>query len=321
MRITIFILLAGFVLGVSAGCSEYEYNRRTMRFERVGPRPRPQVASGTQETAANSEADSENEPEIGQVPPPATRAPANMSTKQRRSFAKGEIYRLYIGDESSKETLSPQNLYLVKQTSPEKLAELLVMLYPAEGPGGSKRLSFLLYSNQEIWDRAKAMAPRLDVAPQQTESGKLSLNKGLTPWDQAIGLIYGSDFPRQMDSDVRFRVTNLLNQIIKDPAEKTELRWAAGVIAGTLQTRFNPKDYVAAKALLSQAGNFARGRDFKALVIRYHYIRQLAARGQDLAAQKQAQDALNEFQTWENTYCYQSIRRMMEQKQQPKLRK
>jgi len=292
------------------GCSNYEFNRRTMRFERVGPRSRPQAVSETEEPEVTAAEEVKN----GPIPERGYNPKKNMSQKQQTNFAQGEVFRLYLGDESAKSSISGQNLYVLKQASSDKLAELLGWLFVSEGPGGSKRLSFLMYSEEETWSQAKNFAPLLDVGARDLRSSQFAAAADISNWEMAIGLIYGSDFPRQLDSDVRFRATSLLNQVLKDPGEKVEIRWAAGIIASTLQARYQPKDFVAARALLSQTDELVGGQNYRSLVVRYHYINQLMARDQKLTARKQAQDTLNTFQSLSHTDCYQAIRRIVDRK-------
>ncbi len=306
MRRDIFIFTAILGWAFCAGCQSnqsYEFNWRTFRFEAVGPRERPQATTA-------------REGELEQIPPSAQKTSAQMTQKQKTVYEKGEIHRFYIGDSTTSKNTTDENIYIVKQTTPDKLAETLGLLYPGQGPGGSDRLRFLLYSDEGTWEKAKAFAARLDVAAQQVKpDGSLAGDvKNLPEWDQAIGLIYGSEFPRRVDPETRVRITSLLNHVLEDPSAGTDLRWGAAIISATLNARFDPKDYIAASAALSQGLRLAGKQDYKAMVIRYHYIKQLLAREQKLTAKKQAQDFLNYFQSWENTDCYHFVRAIVEQK-------
>jgi hypothetical protein len=312
-----WIAVCGCVLAVLWGCesgSRYEFNRRTFRFERVGPRSRPLNRTGTETAGGGQESAAGNLTEGEQIPPPATRTPANLSQRQKGVVERSRVTILYLGNETVQKKPGQQDLYVVRQTTPDKLAELLVLLYPGDGPGGSDRLRFISYAGDRVWEMARAAAPSFDVAPQKIEPGA-TLDVGAAGrWNLALGLIYGSDFPRRIESDARFRILSLLNQIVKDLSAPADRRWAAAVLAAALQTRYEPRDFVAASATLSQALRFTGRQDYRALVVRYHYIRQLLARGQALAARKQAQDALNYFQSQEDTNCYQFLRTIVEQK-------
>jgi hypothetical protein len=306
MRKDLFMVITVLGWAVLAGCEsgrQSEFNWRTFRFETVGPRTRPQGTPA-------------KEGEIEQIPPSAQKTSAQMTPKQKTIYEKGEIFRLYIGDPSTQSNTATGNIYIARQTTPDKLAELLVLLYPGQGPGGSDRLRFLLYSDESTWEKAKAFAPRLDAVPQTLKSDGNGTTevKPVEDWMQAIGLIYGSEYPRRVDADLRVRITSLLNHVLEDPSANTELRWAAAVLSANLNARFDPKDYLAASAALSQGLRLVGKQDYQALVIRYHYIKQLAARDQKLAAKKQAQDSLNYFQAWEGTDCFHFMRNIVEQK-------
>jgi hypothetical protein len=306
MQRNIFIFLAVLGGACCAGCESnrsQEFNWRTFRFEAVGPRERPQ------KTVAK-------EGELDQIPPPAQKTSAQMTSKQKKVYEKGEINRLYIGDATASKDASADNLYIAKQTTPDKLAELLTLLYPGQGPGGSDRLRFLLYSDETTWEKAKAFAPRLDVAAQQIKPDGTPVvdTKTLPEWDLAIGLIYGSEFPRRVDPDIRVRVISLLNHVLEYPSAQADLRWGAAIISSNLNARFDPKDYIAASATLSQGLRLTGKQDYKAMVIRYHHIKQLLGREQKLTARKQAQDFLNYFQNWDTTDCYHFVQTIVEQK-------
>ena len=328
MRTYSAVWMTGLALSLILGCQSgerYEFNRRTFRFERVGPRPRPTVASTEEPAPAPGK-----EGEMGRIPPrtgpggtfhtingqrisprtePGT-GPVALTPKQKSAYVRGRVQRLYIGDPTAESTIAPENLFVPKQTTPNPVAELLVVVFPGQGPGGSDRLRYLLYSNDEVWSRAKAFVRRLDVAPLKPDAG----SDGRNTWDQAIGLVYGSEFPRRMDPQVRFRAVGLLNQVMADRSADLDLRWAAGLIAANLQSRFDPKDSIAASALLSRTSELVRGSDYRALVVRYHYLRQLEARDQKLTLRKKAEECLKTYRRWEDTDCYQFIRNYLESK-------
>lgn len=311
IRRSAIIVAWGCLAALGPGCGQYEFNRRTFRFEQVGPRSRPAVRAGAE---APADASAQTNATMGeQIPPPAAKAPVRLSPRQKATFEKGKVFTLYLGDESVEKKPGQSDLYLVKQATPDKLAELLVLLFPGDGPGGSVRLRFISYSDEQTWAQAMAFASRLDVAAIRIQPG-IGLPETAAEWDLAIGLVYGSEFPRKMDPDIRFRAVSLLNHILKDPGAGAEQRWAAGILAATLQTRFEPRDLVAASATLSQTLRLTSKQDYKALVIRYHYIRQLMARGQTLTARRHAQDALNYFQGLDDTNCYRFLRTIVEQK-------
>ncbi|MFA5863615.1 MAG: hypothetical protein WC975_02905 [Phycisphaerae bacterium] len=304
MRWKFLILAVGFVGLGSLGCQSgsYEYNWRTLRFEQVGPRARYQI------DVSHEKKGSAEDEDMGQIPPPGNPSGGELTRKQQSAFAKGRLYRFYLGDQTVDKNASMPELYVVRQTTPDKLAELLSLIYPGQGPGGSDRLRFIIYADEKILEKAQSFASRLDVPAQKNKPENLS------DWDLAIGLIYGSEFPRKLDSDARFRIVSMLNRIMDDRSAQVAVRWAAGIIASDLYSRFDPRDSVAASATLSRLSKVVRGQDYKAMVVRYHHLQQLMARGQTLTAKKQAQDALNYFQKWEDTNCYQSIRNIVEQK-------
>lgn len=284
-----WMLIATVMVGVmGCGTDSQEFNWKTFRWERVGPRDRPRFA-------AADEAFPEQIPESGMVKP-------HLTEKQQSAFSKSQIIRLYIC-EKTPTSIGQGSYYLATQAPVDKLADLLAILYPAQGPGGSEKIRYLLYRDEAIWERAKKFAERLDEAA--IEQGTYVVGQG--SWPTALGLLYGSEYPRKLAPETRKRVISHLNHVIGDESADREIRWAAAVLAGNLHGRFDPKDFVSASATFVEAMGFAPGDEFEALVVRYHHIQLLMVMNQPIKAKKQAIDALNYFQRWRNTECYERI--------------
>ncbi len=290
MRIDrIFVIVLSCLVGGLA-CQSSEFNWRTFRFEQVGPRNRPLITAET-----------EDDVDMGQIPPPAQKSAPNLKPSRQSALEKGELFRLYLGDESAQPMVPSEDFYLVRNAPLDKLAELLVLLYPGEGPGGNPNKRIVIYKNEQVWEQARTFAPRLDAAAEIV-GGESS------DWAQALSLLYRSEYPRKLDATTRDKVISLFNQVIEDTSEDAGVRWAAVVLSSMLHVRFEPRDYSAAEAVLGEGENFIRGTDYRAMVMRYHHLRLLLARGQKLTARKQAMDAMNYFQNWQNTDCYDLIR-------------
>lgn len=286
---TIFMVLLGLIVG-GLGCrsDSQEFNWRTFKYEQVGPRNHPRIVAEDEEFP-------EQIPESGMPKP-------NLTAKQQTAYEKSQVLRLYLCSERPR-SLEEGSFYLASQAPIDKMADLLATLYPAEGPGGSETIRYLLYRNEGVWERAMRFAGRLDV-PAMDSSIYIS---GQGAWETAVGLLYGSEYPRKLDPETRKRVISNLNHLIGDESAEREIRWAAAILAGTLHARFDPKDFILADATFGEAAGFAPGDEFEALVVRYHHIHLLATMGQPLKAKKQAIDAMNFFQRWENTQAYERV--------------
>ena len=277
--LTFMVCLAVF------GCSDQEYNWRTMRFERVGPRSRFITKTSAEQNKTLED--------MGQIP-----EKAQVSPQAKPPISSLDVYRLYISDQSQQKGQGWQDFYIVRNAPPEKLAELLAMLFPGQGPGGSERTRWIVYTDDTTASKAQDFARYLDAS-------------GKSNWDQALGYLYASSFPRKMDTDTRYRIVSLLNRVMADRSQKSDLRWSAGIIAANLYTYYDPKDFIAASASLAQSSGTVSKSDYKNMVVRYHQLRLLQSKGLKSSARMQAQEALSEFQKWENTDCYQFIRRFL----------
>jgi hypothetical protein len=265
-----------------------EFNWRTFKFEQVGPRNHPRIVAEDEEFP-------EQIPESGMPKP-------NLTAKQQTAYEKSQILRLYICSEKPK-SIAEDSYYLATQAPVDKLADLLENLFPAQGPGGSEKIRYLLYRNDVVWERAMKFASRLDVPPMDSSI----YMSGQGAWESALGLLYGSEYPRKLDPETRKRVISNLNHVVSDESADRETRWAAAILAGNLHARFDPKDFVSADATFGEASELVPGDEFESLVVRYHHIHLLVAMNQPLKAKKQAIDAMNYFQKWENTECYERL--------------
>ncbi len=305
MQKKVLILLVS-ILPVLGGwqCNwrRYEFNWQTFRFEQVG--------MSNRRPAAQSKSPQELVKEQGQIPPKSTEPKQELSPKERRSLLAGRVYRLYLGRGDTNSGIPAENFVVIKYAPVDKLAELLSLVYPGEGPGGSVRLRFILYKDAEIWTQAKKFAKHIDVKVWRAEQ----TGQNDSDWQTAIGMIYASEFPRKLDPDVRFKIISRLNRIVSDPQIDSPDRWASAIIIAYLNSEYDPRDFTAANANLSLAGRIIRGREYQMLVVCYHQIRLMYERGERLQAKKLCQQSLDSFRALENTECYQSILNMLNRK-------
>jgi len=204
------------------------------------------------------------------------------------------------------DTVPAENVYVAHHAPVEKLAELVQLLYPGKGPGGSDRVQFIVYADAGVWGSAKRFAELLDHAGSVESSlGQL--------WPDALGRLYKSNFPRKLDRQDRTLVMNMFNRIAGGQSSDPDLRWGSGVIMAHLAARYDPKDYTTASAALALADKVVRRGGYREMVIRYHRIRHLIARGRRVKAVQaraiaKAREALDAYHAFRNTSCYQMIR-------------
>lgn len=296
-RLMIPILAALFCSGCQS--DRQEFNWKTFRFERVGPRDvyRPKTEADRPTTLE----------ELGMMPPPGrTTTPELSGTGRQSAYERSQICRLYISKEPPKSFAEGEYSYVAKWAPVDRLSEILVLLYPAQGPGGDERVRYLLYRSETVMEKAKFMASHLDVPAIGINEAK----GDVLTWNLAIGLLYSSEFPRKIDVNRRSHVIALLNQVIENPAEDSTIRWASAIIAGYLEMQYSPQDFVLAGASVSRSLDFTSGPSYEGLVSQYHLAKLLLMRHQQLTLKKQAMDALNFYQRWENTECYERLRGM-----------
>jgi len=171
-------------------------------------------------------------------------------------------------------------------------------------------MRYLLYRSDSVREEALEMAVRLDVPVIALEPGQ-TLDTDQSSWDLALGLLYSSDYPRKLTPAVQARAISLLNQVVENPAADRRLRWASAILAGNLHMCFEPRDYISAGAPFARASDFLPGNSYQAMVTRFHTIRLLLARNQQVAAKQLAGEALDYFQKWENTECYEYLRSLV----------
>jgi hypothetical protein len=282
-----------------AGCQSgrQEFNWKTFRFERLGPRDvyRPKAETGEPSTLE----------ELGTMPPPGRSTTPELSGAGRQSaYERSQICRLYISRQPPKSFAEGEYSYVAKWAPVDRLSEILVLLYPAQGPGGDERIRYLLYRSENVMEKAKAMAVRLDVQA----IGVNEARGDISTWNLALGLLYSSEFPRKIDVNRRAHVVALLNQVIENPTEDSHMRWAAALIAGHLEMMYSPQDYVLAGASFSRSLDFTSGPSYEGMASQYHMAKLLLVRHQRISAKKQAMDALNFYQKWESTECYERLR-------------
>jgi hypothetical protein len=299
MRKRIIPALLIAVFWTTPGCQSgsREFNWQTFRYEQVGPRVVYRPAAEKPRTLED----------LGEFPASARKPAPVTSAEQDLAYLKTQTFRLYIGSELPKQSEAGENFCLARKAPVDKLADVLSLLYPAQGPGGSETFRYLLYRNEDVLSQAKNMAERLDAAPIVLDADH-SPTVDQSSWELALGFLYGSDYPRKLDPALRSRVVLLLNQVIENPAADRQLRWAAAILAGNLQARFEPKDYVVAGATFSRAADFTPGPSYQAMVARFHAVRLLLARNQQLTAKNQAMNAVDYFRDWQYTECYEYLR-------------
>jgi hypothetical protein len=284
----IHLLIAGVVMVSALGCrtESSEFNWKTFRWEQVGPRNHPRIIAE----------DGELIEQMPESPKP------NLTAKRQTAFAKSQIVRLYLCSKTPT-SIEEGSYYLTKNAPVDKLSDLLSILYPGEGPGGSEEIRYMLYRSDAVWERAKAFASVLDIS--SIDKGTYVTDQG--SWETALGLLYGSEYPRKLDAGTRARIVSHLTHVTQDVSADRRIRWAAAILAGNLSARFDPKDYVLADAMFGEATELSPGDEFESMVTQYHHISLLVVMKQQLRAKKQAIDALNFYQRWASTECYERI--------------
>ncbi len=223
---------------------------------------------------------------------------AGLSERSQRAIEQGRVYRLYIASSDAKISVPEENLYIVKNAPPEKLAEILSLLFPAEGPGRSPNMSFLLYKNQDVWTKAIDFASKLDVSDASAVGD---------PWQNGLALLYKSKFPRKLSPQDRYKITLQMNRVLNDTKRNSEIRWASGIIIAALNVRFSPKDYTLAGATLGLSSRIISEENYEMMVIQYHQIVELSLQGKKTQSQAYARETLDTYRNWSNTACFELI--------------
>ncbi len=299
--ITLVVILP-VLTGGQCNCHRYEFNWQTFRFERVGKRlPQIRPDKQTREKLVKQQ-------EI--IPPKGkqTEHLGRLSQKQKRSILAGRVFRLYLGNKGTSEGIPDENLVIIGNACVDKLAELLELVYPGEGPGGSMRLRFILYRDGNIWQQAKEFAKELDVPMWKKDMEEDD------DWKVSIGMIYGTRFPRKINPEMRFKILSRLNRLIKNPNNSIKRRWAGTIIASEINSRFEPRDFIAAGANLLLGEKIARGNSYWLLVTDYHRIKLLQMKREKLKMRRLCQETLDKYRVLENTECYQMILAMLGRK-------
>ncbi len=304
MKKKILILLVAILPVLTGGrcnCHRYEFNWQTFRFERLGHRlPQIRQDKQTREKLVR---------EQKTIPPKGSSYQQNnLSRKEKKVLISARLYRLYMGSKSAESAIPEENLIILRHAPTDKLAELLEMLCPGEGPGGSVRLRFILYRDPTIWEQAKQFATKLDVPVWKR--GKIEPNN----WNTAIGMIYATHFPRKLEPEMRFKILSRLNQVITEQANDIKLRWASAIIAANINSQFEPRDLIAARAYLERAEKLARGNNYLALVTKYHEIKLLQLKRNKIKMMQLCQKTLDRYRLLENTECYQIILNILRRK-------
>lgn len=302
MRRIAFALMGSLVIlgGWTCSMPRYEFNWRTFRFERVGPRSR---ADAPAQTARQADANRRDAPSSSDSSPAAAGPMADVTAIAER----GRLYRLYLVAGQADADIPPENVCVVRRAPLGKLAAVMSLLYPGEGPGGGRDVRHIIYRNREVWQYARQFASRLDeVGPAGQQSGGHQL------WSDALDELYKTEFPRKVQPGPRLRIVGMLNRLANDPSADRDIRWAGSVIAAHLFTRYEPKDYQIADATLALAGEFVDSGTFQFMVIRYHQVRQLESRGMKSRARREAKQALQQSQAWRGTTCWEMMRLKIE---------
>jgi len=286
MRRAICILISAAVIVTCGACCgpRWQYNWYTFRFERIGPRDKHRQTAGT----------------TARAPQPAGNVAQEPVAPKKRT-GDGRDYRLYFTAGAEVADLPAENVFVVRSAPVAKLAELIGLLYPGLGPGGRPEVQYIIYSDIDVWRSARGFAEQLDTRASDTGSAG-------DMWRQAIDGLYASAFPRKLERQKRLRIVKLLNRVGRDRSANHDVRWAAAIIKSHLFVRYDPKDYSVAGAALAEAGKTVQHGDYRAMVVRYHHIKQLVAGGRKRDAVTKARRTLKDYAQFRNTSCYGMIR-------------
>ena len=287
MRGSKWLVAAATLAVVGCGPSRWEFNWATFRFERVGPRVQ---ASQRREGLPE---------EPKEAAESGTQGPQGSATKgEEAAISPGRLYRLYLTVEESVEGVPAESIYVVRHAPVAILAEVLALCYPGDGPGGSPRTRYILYTDAEVWEGARRFAGRLDEGP------------AAGGWREALDALYATAFPRMLDLREHGRVVPLLRRVAGEGSADADLRWASGIILAQLCLHHEPREFAAAEAALDEAGKVMPANSYEAMVVRYHQIKLMLVRGARTQGAAKAQEALNQFRGLEHTTCYQMIREL-----------
>jgi hypothetical protein len=279
-RLICFLVI---LLGIS-GCrtEQSEFNWRTFRWERTAPRQRY---------------DANTESELGTIPQAAIKPDPRSSQREDKALEKTQMYRLYLSSKSRKVTVNSEDVVILHEGPILKLAEVLSLIYPGQGPGGVDPVYFY-YRNETVCEMAKLMAEKFDLA------------SGTVPeaWKSALVELTETEFPRKLSGNQRQKIVSKFREASRNSGNEKIVRWAGCVIAAELLSEYDPRDLSGAKELLKQAETYYGGSDFHAMVVRYYRIKILMDEGKKIPVKQEAQDALNYFQMWENTEVYEKIK-------------
>lgn len=298
LMLVLMLILACSVPFWAGGCQpvRWEFNRETFRYERVGPRDRPAPVDTPATQPAVAETDSPRKPAHRQV----------RATKRTAIARSDGSYRLGIvqGQPSVERSEQSNYDYAAQSTSPGKLAALLVVLFPGQGPGGNETERYIIYNSAEVWREAIDFLPRLDPAKVKPAANVPQA------WPKALNTLYASRFPVKLERQQRSEILSMLHRVLNDHTADRELRWAAGIIAAGVHSRYHPQDHLTARAALGVAERAVVGLDYQSLVVRYHRIKLLMAEGSKRQARHEVREVFREYPQFKKTACCRIMRTM-----------
>lgn len=271
--------------------NQHQFNPHTFRFERTGVRQTP--------VARQSSADKS----------PSSPGPGSDAASEAAP-AIGQYYRLYLV--AADHPNSTAQGYKLRYAPTDKCAELVNLLYPGFGPGGSNKVMYILYSRQDAWQSAYRIIEDMDLPAVEPPVGNTTEQVPASQtWARAVGLIYSSKYPRTVDQQLRESINDLLARTVDNKSQPAQIRWAATIIAGQMLT-FDPPDYTAAVDLFSTAETLAAGNSYKEMVARYHQLRARRDIHGKGSIKQQLNESLRQFDKYRQSQCYQSMAALTE---------
>jgi hypothetical protein len=219
-----------------------------------------------------------------------------------------ELYRLELLSETAvAQTTGNISRLQVHHARASHLAEVLEMLLPGLGRGGTEQRYYLLYESKTVWSLAAHFAALLDAEPVDPGTVTAASTPEAT-FAAGVGLILSS---RRLSTEQVRRAETLLVAVAQAESAERSMRWASAMLAGRLlsEARFERFDFDGATEHFLIAQSYSQPTSFPqmvAVLARADMHQQIGQAGE---AQKLRVRVMNEYANHADTNVYRRIRK------------
>lgn len=332
-RISLLLVLLFPACSYIAGCGQgdYRWNARTGRFERVNvilatkaPPDRPQ-RQATHDTEPPPEAGrSVPVTQFQKVPEPPPQKPQQSTDTERTSEPRSRTieqpWRLVlVAADAQIPAIQYGQARQLAHASPNEVARLLTVLYPAVGPSAGQHRCHMLYDQKNVGSQASQAVALLDVPGISDVPAEPSLYEGATAgeaFQQAVALMNGMRHPVRIDPARRQRISGLLVYAANHADDQPWLRWASSLLCGYVQWR-DPKQVEQAEESYRNALALTGDGSYERLVSLYHLAGMLKDLGRHAEIAQLYDTYMNNVAGWDHTVVYRRCQELAERNPQP----